>query len=129
MRRLRPDNRRWSLVVLVDIAHHRVLQVGHAAKDTASSLLFGQIPEKALHHVQSGSARWSEMNMESLVVFRPALYLGMFVRGTIVAADVNFLIRRRVFVDKPKKFEPPSMVMALSALTEHLSRECVQCRK
>lgn len=49
---------------------------------------------------QSAEAGRREMNMETFVAFHPCLHVWMFVRGVIVANDVDLFIGRRIAFDQ-----------------------------
>ena len=67
--------------------------------------------------------------MESLVIFQPAFYLRVLMRGVVVTDNVNLFILGRRLIYLAKKVQPFLMAMPLGAGTQHFPCQGIQCSK
>ena len=92
--------------MLSDVNFDGLDQFGDTSKATAPDLLLSYVSKEALDHVEPGRTGGREMHVEAPVAFHPGMDLGMFVRGVVVANDVNLCIGRRVACDQVQEPDP-----------------------
>src|SRR6185295_526499 len=80
----RPDKRRRSGVVVVEVGRDCFDQLGQAAEDSAPQAPGGQVTKEALHHVEPRGTRRSKVQMKTGMLFQPRFDLWMFVRGVVI---------------------------------------------
>ena len=72
------------LIVLIEEAIDRGLQVGDGAEDAALEPSLGEDREEALDSVEPGSGCRCEMERPSRMAFKPTANIGMLVGGVVV---------------------------------------------
>src|SRR5262250_1897921 len=81
----RPDEGFGILVVTVDVSANRHEEFFEITKHATTQLVLGKVTEKTLHHVQPRGTSRGEVHVEPWMTLQPALDLGMFVGGVVIA--------------------------------------------
>jgi hypothetical protein len=100
-------------VVLLDVVEDRSLQLLNAGEDAAPELVFGQVAEEALDHVEPTAGGGGEVEVEAGMACGPAQHVGMLVRGVVVDDEMKLLVLRSLAVDQTQELEPLLMAMAV----------------
>src|ERR1035441_4690876 len=106
-----PDKGFWVSVVVVDVVADGGDQLLQVLEDAAPDLVCCQVTEEPFDHVEPGSRRRREADVESLVFQQPALDARMFVRRVVVADQVDFLPCRDCLIDHAQEAKPLLMAM------------------
>jgi hypothetical protein len=85
-------------------------------EDAAFELVLGQVAEEAFDHVEPTGRGWREANVEAFVRLQPALNPCMFVRGVVIADQIDFLVGRYRLIDHAQELQP--FLMAVFLLTQ-----------
>jgi hypothetical protein len=64
-------------------------ELGNVLKAAQPDDFSGNLPEEALDQIEPGSGCWGKMEMNALFADQPGFDGWMFVRGVIVANDVD----------------------------------------
>ena len=80
-------------------------------ENPAPKPLFGKIPEEAFDHVQPGCTGRCEVHMKARVALQPVDDFLMFVRGVVVANDMDLFVFRHGTFDLIEKPDPFLMTM------------------
>ena len=75
-------------------------------ENPAPKPLFGKIPEEAFDHVQPGCTGRCEVHMKARVALQPVDDFLMFVRGVVVANDMDLFVFRHGTFDLIEKPDP-----------------------
>ena len=110
-----PNEGLGILIMHSDVLLDNGNQFGNAPKDAALQSISRDAAEEALDHVEPGSGRWREMDMETRMLFQPLLGLGMLVRRVVVAHQMQRLIPGRLAVDLAQEFKPFDVAMTRCA--------------
>src|SRR5262249_50641250 len=84
----RPDEGLGVFVVAVGVISHGPGGVFPIAKNSPAPSVFGEVAEETFHHVQPRRTGGGEVHMKTWVPLEPALNLGVFVGGVVVADQV-----------------------------------------
>ena len=98
-----------------DILLNGVSQFIHAAKNTSSHSLVGQITKEPLHHVEPRGACGCKMKVEPRIASLPGFDFLMFVGRIVVAYDVDLLVGWSAAVDQAKERQPLLMPVLVHA--------------
>ena len=82
-----------------DVVSNRVHKFIDGTEDSVTQPIFRDVTKEALDHIEPRSAGRSEVNVEAFVAFHPRFDLGMFVRGIVIANDVNFFVETCISLD------------------------------
>ena len=97
--RLSPGERRGIMVVLVDVAVDRRLQVDDRAEAAAADAAPGERREEGLDRVQPGTRGRREVKDPAWVPGEPGEDLGMLVGGIVVEDRMDHLAGRHAALD------------------------------
>src|SRR5438552_19209913 len=116
-----------------NVVRDRLNEFIDRAENSTTKLAFGDVAKETFDHVEPGSAGRREMNVETVVAFHPCLDLRMFVRGVVIANDVNLFIRRRITFDQVQEPNPFLMTMSGHTGFQHRSiqrvKRCKESRR
>ena len=107
-----PDKRPGGLVMHDDVFLDGGVGFGDTAEYAMAETTCGDIAKEALDHVQPGSRGRRKVNCKARVFLQPFFHLGMFVRGVVIADQVQ----RFVFQGFPinlAQIQPFSMTVTL----------------
>ena len=97
--------------MMSDVLCNSIDEFVDRTKDSMAKPAFGDVAKETFHHIEPRGAGGREVNMETLVALHPSLDLRMFVRGVVIANDVNLFIRRRIAPDQTQEPDPFLMTM------------------
>ena len=103
---LSPDERLGVAVVLVNVAHDGINQLGDASEDATMHALFVEVTKKTLDDIEPRTAGRDEMDVETLVSLEPSHYLRMFVRCVVIHDQMKIQIFRRLRVNLLEELDP-----------------------
>ena len=101
-----PDKGLRVCIVCDDMPFDSFNQFIDATEDTPPQAVDREIPEETLDHVEPGSARRSEVKVESWIASLPGFHSRMLMRGVIIADDVYLLVGRCRFDNQVEKANP-----------------------
>ena len=87
-------------VVLLDVFEDGVLKLLDAGEDAAPELVFGEVAEEALDHVEPTAGGWREVEVEARMACGPSQHVGMLVRGVVVDDEMKLLFLWGLAVDQ-----------------------------
>lgn len=106
---------------MVDVVSDGYDELFQIAEDSTTDAVFGQVAKEPFDHVQPRCRGGREVYMEAPVFSEPALHRRVFVRGVVVADDVDLLFRSGGLVDPAQKSQP--FLMAMLFLTQAVDLE------
>ncbi len=71
--------------------HDEFLQI---TEDAATQTVWREVSKEAFHHVEPGGAGGSEVQMKARMPRQPALNLGVFMGGVVIADQVQLPVGR-----------------------------------
>ena len=104
-------------------------QLRHVFEDAASNAFVCDFAEPALHHVDPGTGRWDEVQMESRISFQPGFDTRMLVGRVVVGDDVQIQSRRSLDIDLFEEANELLVPMARHAFADHLAIQHAQGRE
>ena len=116
-------------VVLLNVAHHSVDQLGHATESTTAQSLLVEIPKEPLNYIQPRTAGRDEMEVETFMSLEPIQDLRMFVRGVVIHNQMKTQILRRLGVNLREKLDPLLVSVTRHAGGDDFALEHVDRRK
>lgn len=87
----------------------------YTSEDATPDAIDSKIAEEAFHHIEPGRACRSEMNVEARISCKPSFDLFMFVRGVVVANDMDVLLSRDTPADQVQETNPLLMAVLFHA--------------
>jgi hypothetical protein len=115
----RPDEGFGLAVVLLDVLEDAVLKLLDAGEDAALELVFGQVAEEAIDHVEPITGGRREVEMEARMPCGPCEHVGMLVRGVVVDDEMKLFFLMGLGVGRTQELEPLLMEVALNAGGHH----------
>ena len=107
--------------------------VGHQLRNILEAAqandLAGNFAEKAFHQIEPRGGGGGKVQMKALLTGEPRLDSGMFVRGVVVADDMDLFIRSDGGVDFLQEGQPFAVTMPVGRMRQHFAAEVVQCGK
>ncbi len=105
--------------MLLDVVEDAGLKLLDAGEDAAPELVFGQVAEEALDHVEPAAGGRREVEVEARMPCGPLQHVGMLVSGVVVDDEMKLLLLRGLAVDQTQELEPLLMAVALHAGGHH----------
>jgi len=124
-----PDERLGVAVMLFDVLHDRLDQLGYGLEYTPPNTLVGDISKPAFDQVKPGTGSRDEMNLEPRMAFEPALHLLVFVGAIVVANQVNRQILLHALINQVQELEPLLVAVPRHTFADDLAFHHVDCRK
>ena len=89
-----PDKRFGGLVMHGDVFLDGGVEFRDAAEYATAQTTGGDIAKEALDHIQPGSRGRRKVNCKARVFLQPFFHLGMFVRGVVIADQMQRFVFR-----------------------------------
>src|SRR5574337_96794 len=121
-----PDKGLGGLVMHGDIFLDGCVEFRDTAKYATAQPPGSDVAEEALDHVQPRSRGRCEVNREARVFLQPLLHLWMFVRGIVIADQMQRLVFRSLPVNLAQEIEPFNMAVTLLATGDDRSVQRVE---
>jgi hypothetical protein len=107
--------------VLIDVVADGHDELFEVFEDAAAQLVLGQVAEEAFDHIEPTGRGWGEVDMEALVTVQPADDLLVFMRGIVIADQVDMFFLGDGLVNQAEKLQPLLMPVSLLAEAEDLA--------
>ncbi len=124
-----PLERRWVLVVSIEIVLYRNTELRHARVGASSQGVFGEQAKEALSEVEPRGVCGCEVKVEPRSLGKPAFDRRCLVRGEIVEHDVDVQLARNGCFALSEEFLELYRSMSRVALSEDFTCCGVECSK
>src|SRR5438552_13312197 len=114
---------------MVEILLDRSDERGHVLEAAATNPFVGQLAKLAFGHVEPGTRRRNEMQMESRMAVEPAFHPRMFVRPVVVDDQMQIELGRGDAIDRLQEPEKLLMPMTGHTIPDHFAVEHAEGRK
>jgi len=104
-------------------------ELGNALKTAQPDDFSSNLPKEALDQIEPGSRCWGKMEVNALFAGQPSFDGWMFVRGVVVANDVDRLVSRNAAIDLFQEGKPLVVAMPTGRVSQNLAAEIVECGK
>lgn len=121
------DERSGGLVMHGDVFLDSGIEFGDAAEHAMAQTACGDVAEEALDHVQPRSRGRRKVHCKARVFLQPFFHLGMFVRGVVIADQVQRLVFWGFPVNLAQEIKPFGMMATLPAAGDDRSVQDVEC--
>ena len=124
-----PDEGLGVVIVLLEEAFDRGLEVDDRMEDAAFQPALGELGEETLDRIEPGARGRREMEDETRVTRQPGHDFGVLVGGIVVENDMDHLAGRHPRLDGIEKADELLMAVSLHTLPDDLAFEHVESGK